>query len=70
MKALDDITCTEIDHLVAGAGFDFGYDERPLAVGELGAGILAPVDGEPELFDDTALTEGADKPDWLLEAGF
>ncbi|MFF3312529.1 hypothetical protein [Streptomyces sp. NPDC002952] len=70
MKALDDITCTEIDHLVAGADLDFGYDERPLRAGEMGAGILGPVDGEPDLFDDTVLTESTNKPDWLLEAGF
>ncbi|MEV4939618.1 hypothetical protein [Streptomyces zaomyceticus] len=70
MKALDDITCTAVDYLVASAELDFGYDERPLAVGEPGAGIFAPVDGEPELFDDSLLTESVNKPDWLLEAGF
>ncbi|MEV5319105.1 hypothetical protein AB0K92_15865 [Streptomyces sp. NPDC052687] len=70
MKALDDITCTEIDFLVARADLGFGYDERPIVAGELGAGIFAPVDGEPEPEDDTALFEANDKPDWLLEAGF
>jgi hypothetical protein len=70
MKALDDITCTEIDHLVARADLDFGYDSRPLVAGELGAGIFAPVADEPELFDEDVLSEAKGKPDWLLEAGF
>ncbi|MFI9123824.1 hypothetical protein ACIGW0_31285 [Streptomyces bikiniensis] len=70
MKAFDDITWGELDTLVAGAELDFGYDERPLAAGELGAGVFGPVDGEPELFDDTVLTGAANKPDWLVDAGF
>lgn len=70
MKALDDITCTEVDYLVAKADMDFGYDDSPLLAGELGAGILAPVDGESEPFDDSGLYAAGDKPDWLIEAGF
>lgn len=68
MKTIDDITRTEIDDLCV--GMEFTYDSRPLVAGELGAGVFAPVDGEPELFDDTALVTATDKPNWLLEAGF
>lgn len=68
MKAIDDITRTDVDALCA--ELEFTYDSRPLVAGELGAGTFAPVDGEPEPFDDTSLTTATDKPDWLLEAGF
>jgi hypothetical protein len=68
MKAIDDITRTAEDALYE--GFDFGYDERPLVAGELGAGVLAPIDGEREPFDDTELVNAVDKPDWLVAAGF
>lgn len=70
MKARDDITWGEIDSLIANAEFDFGFDERPLVAGELGAGIFAPTEGEVEPIDDSILFEATDKPDWLLEAGF
>ncbi|MGW3674665.1 hypothetical protein [Streptomyces sp. NPDC005166] len=67
MKAIDDITCTEVDYLIIKADRNFGYDREPLRVGELGAGILGH--GEAQ-FDDTELSEAKGKPDWLLEAGF
>lgn len=69
MKAIDDITRTELDALISAADLDFGFDSRPLAAGEQGAGIFASADDEVPPFDDSVF-DVADKPSWLVEAGF
>jgi hypothetical protein len=50
MKAIDDITRTDAD--AAFAGFDFGYDSRPLRAGELGAGVLVTADDAGKCLDE------------------